>query len=85
MNVFDEIDGFCKRADTSIKQKTRKEKVQLYTAGLKAKVSQSDFALYNLDLLSSKSDHVTTSTDAAAPDIYSQVAFFCDSFCVAVH
>ncbi|MFQ5906337.1 MAG: hypothetical protein ACE5JA_07165, partial [bacterium] len=62
MSVSDTIDSLVVEVDTTIRQKTRRQKVRLYSAGLKAKIKQADFALQKLSEYDNRSDETTTST-----------------------
>jgi len=45
MSVFNEIDNLVERSSTTITQTTRRQKIELYSEGLKAKMKQAQFAL----------------------------------------
>jgi len=84
MNIFEEIKSFDKRIE-NIRPKKNIDQAKLYSAGLSAKLNQCYFALHKLELLSVKDDHSTASTAAEVIDIYAQVAFYCDTFCVFLY
>lgn len=79
MQVFDEIDSLVTRANSVIRQKTRKEKLKLYAEGLKAKIKQADFALSTLSTFADRTDETVTSTAAEETSISDRVHFYCDA------
>jgi len=80
MSVSDTIDSLVVEVDTTIRQKTRRQKVRLYSAGLKAKIKQADFALQKLSEYDNRSDEIITSTGEDDFLITEQVHFYCDTF-----
>ncbi|MCF8297103.1 MAG: hypothetical protein K9H48_16485 [Melioribacteraceae bacterium] len=85
MSIVEEIDNFIERARKEISQKTIRQKSELYASGLKSKLKQIDYTLEKLAELSSKDDDTFDSTREPILDIYSQVAFFTDTFCVFLY
>ena len=80
MSVFDEIDDLVDRSNTNVPQITRRQKIELYSEGLKAKIKQVEFALDSINSFAEQSDQTTSST---APDnflISDKIGFYCDSF-----
>lgn len=80
MAVTDQINSLVQRADSTIKGKTRRQKLRLYAEGLKAKIKQADFALSNLSTYAGRTDEIVTPTDPEEPTIADHVHFYCDSF-----
>lgn len=80
MSVFDKVDLLVDQANRIIPQKTRRRKLKLYAEGLKAKITQVNFALDKLSEFNNKTDETTTSTVQDAISITDQVHFYCDTF-----
>jgi len=80
MSVFDKIDSFVDEARAIIPQETRSRKLKLYAEGLKAKITQVNFALERLSEFDNKTDDTTTSTAQDAFTITDQVHFYSDTF-----
>lgn len=80
MSVFDEIDDLIDRSNTNVPQVTRRQKIELYSEGLKAKIKQVQFALDSINSFAEQSDQTISST---VPDdflISDKIGFYCDSF-----
>jgi len=80
MEVFETIDTFCRTAEGVFKQRGRKQKLELYCEGLKAKSRQAALALSELAKLENQTDNNVTSTDSDEPKIQERVEFYCDTF-----
>lgn len=80
MDLFAQIDFLVNRSRVVITQKARKQKIELYSEGLKAKTNQAKFALENLDSFSNQSDHIVSSTARDEFTISEKVGFFCDAY-----
>lgn len=80
MSISQHIDELSNKAIPAIPQKIRKARVSLYAEGLKAKLSQSQYALKRLAELSDQEDATRSTTDPDAYGIQEQVAFYCDTF-----
>lgn len=80
MSVRDTIDSLVEKANNTIPQKTRRRKVRIYSAGLKAKIKQAEFALQKLCEYEDKTDDTITSTGQDEFSITEQVEFYCDTF-----
>ena len=80
MTVFDKINSCVDQVNSKIPQKTRKQKLKLYTEGLKAKIIQVNFALDKLSEFNNKTDDTTTSTAQDAFTVTDQVHFYSDTF-----
>lgn len=79
MDLFEHLDSFSAEAVSSITQKGRRQKVELYTNGLKAKIKQTQFALQKLNEFLDRTDISETSTKDEL-SIEEQVHFYCDTF-----
>ena len=79
MNVLDEIESVKKRSKI-IPQKTRVQKIELYSEGLKAKMKQAQFALDSIKSFAQQSDQATSSTANNDFSISETIGFYCDSF-----
>ncbi len=80
MSVFEQVDLLMVRAQGNIPQRGRREKLQIYAEGLKAKVRQTEFALSTLSEYNNQTDAVTTSTSGDEFLIQDKVYFYCDTF-----
>jgi len=80
MSVSEGIESLVRTADTAIKQKSRRQKVRLYAAGLRAKIRQAQLALQRLSEYDNRSDETITSTGQEEFSITEQVHFYCDTF-----
>jgi len=79
VDVLEEIESFKKRSKI-IPQKTRVQKIQLYSEGLKAKMKQAEFALDSIKSFEQQSDQSTSSTANNALSISEKIEFYCDAF-----
>ena len=84
MSVFDEIDALVLRS-ANLLQKTRIQKLALYREGLKAKITQADYALAKLSDFENRSDETESSTAAGEFGITDRVHFYCDSFWIFLY
>src|SRR3989338_10385976 len=80
MSLIEKIDGFIARAETSVPQAIRRQKIILYANGIKSKLTQSRLALRQLTLLSNDTDLTTTSTDPEDFKISEKVGFYNDAY-----
>ena len=80
MSVFDAIEACRTRVQSGIPQVRRKEKVEMYSHGLEAKIRQAQFALSRLSDLQNRSDRTEFSTAQDDLSIAGQVGFYCDAF-----
>lgn len=80
MGVHDQIAELESAANLTIPQKGRKQKIILYSEGLKSKLAQVDYALSQLNSLAELTDTSTTTTASDELGISDRIAFYCDSF-----
>lgn len=80
MTIDEKIDSFVKDVNAGIPQKRRRQKVELYSEGLKAKISQTDFALDQLSRFEGQTDSPRDSTKPDDFSITEAVEFYCDAF-----
>jgi hypothetical protein len=74
-----EIENLIEKSK-DISSKKRRDKVFLYSEGLKAKLEQVDYTLTYLEQFENRSDETESTTDENAFSINMQVHFYCDSF-----
>ena len=80
MDVFNEIKSLVSRSTSIVSQKTRCQKIELYSEGLKSKIKQAQFSLENICNLKDQSDQTLSSTAHEDFTISEKVGFFCDSY-----
>lgn len=79
MSTDREINNLLQRANGSIQQTGRKQKLTLYTEGLKTKMRQVEFTLACLAEFTDQFDSFVSSTGQSYT-IIEKVYFYCDSF-----
>jgi len=80
MKIQQRVEAIIAEADSNVPQKMRRQKIRLYTEGLKSKVRQAEYALAQLASFADRTDATTTSTAADDYEISEQVGFYCDAF-----
>ena len=80
MPLFDTVDAFRYSAVGIVNQVRRRQRIELYCEGLKAKARQADYALRELSKLENQTDNTVTPTDPDEPLIQERVEFYCDTF-----
>ena len=77
--VIKEIDNLMVRSKI-ITGKRRKEKIKLYSEGLKAKLSQVQYTLSRLESFNSRTDETESTTAEDNYPVLAKVHFYCDTF-----
>ncbi len=78
-NIFSVIDKFLDSCDTKV-SRAQMKKINLYCEGLKAKISQCDYALHSLSSYDGISDLTFAATQENPYKISDKVHFYVDSF-----
>ena len=85
MDAYEQIDAVITRAEQVIPQETRKQKVRLYAEGLKAKLRQTEFALFRLEKHRGETDQSRTSTARDDFLVRERVDFYCDAYWIFLY
>lgn len=83
MTIEEKIDSLIERAQSKVSQRKRKQKIELYAAGLKEKLREAKFSLTNLREYKGQAD--ATISDTEIYGIGDKVHFFCDCFMVFLY
>lgn len=85
MNIHDCVKNYMKNVEDNVRQKQRKEKLNIYCEGLKSKATQVNFSVKELIKLKDQTDTHATASDPEYVSVTNRVAFYCDSFWIFLY
>jgi len=85
VSIFDTIDSFVCQSNTVITQKRRRDRIKIYSEGLKGKIKQVEYSSRKLSEFEHLTDSTRTSTAEDGFPIPESVNFYCDSFWIFLY